>query len=122
MIEDGRIGRDPPPVDILYPRGRGTAERRPLIRPASRHQVLRAARILRGWEMHEPLKERLARRLIFARCSPAVLSTRDGYTDEIHIHSRAERKNGWVLLRTIDKGQWKGRWRRVRMLRVAPFG
>jgi len=98
------------------------ATRDPLLPARPAREQRRAARRARGWSVHEPLDLQQSFQILTARKDLKLVANRDNYSDDIHVHSKPRRKDGWVLARSMRTGQWRGGWRRVRASRVDPFG
>lgn len=119
---DGKLVIDPPPLQILPRSLHFNATRDPLLPARPAREQRRAARRARGWSVHEPLDLHQSYRILTARKDLELVVSRDNYSDDIHVHSKPRRNNGWVFARSIRAGQWRGGWRRVRASRVDPFG
>lgn len=121
VVGDGKLGVDPAPLQILPRSFRFVATRDPLLPTRPAREQRRAARRARGWSVHEPLDLQQSYRILTVRKDLQLMASRDNYSDDIHVHSKPRRKDGWVFTRSIRAGQWRGGWRRVRASRVDPF-
>lgn len=47
---------------------------------------------------------------------------RDRFNGDLYVVRPNRREGGWVFVRTMRRGQWRGNWRRTKWARIAPYG